>query len=87
MTKLLFHEIQDGVAIIRRGGVYKQVGLFHRDGRVYAEASGGYIRIGKQGTSVAAISVDAIDGVVLTTDQLGWYEYKPGKLSNLRSVS
>lgn len=79
MTKLLFHEIPDGVAILKKGGVYKQTQLFHRDGRVYASAQGGYVRLGVHGTSVPSLSVDAIDGVTLTADALGWYEYREGK--------
>lgn len=87
LTKLLFHEIPDAIAIVRRGGVEKQVNLFHRNGRVYAAASGGYVRIGTNGnTAVPNLTVMDIDGPTFTVDGLGWFEYKEGKVTNLRSV-
>ena len=85
MSKLLFHEIQDGVVVVRRNGVYKQVPLFHRNGRVYAAISGGYVRLGTYGTSVPNLEIDAIDGVELKADSLGWYEYGD-KVTQLHAV-
>lgn len=86
MSKLLFHEIPDGVAILKKGGVSKQTDLFHRDGKVYAAAMGGYVRIGTQGTSVPNLSIEAIDGVTLKSDGVGWYEWPASKVTNLRAV-
>lgn len=87
MTKVLFHEIPDAIAIVKRGGVEKQVALFHRKERVYAAFSGGYVRIGTQGrTSVPNLTVLDIDGPNFMTDGLGWYEYAEGKVTNLRAV-
>jgi hypothetical protein len=75
MSKLLFHEIFDGQVILRRRGVYKQAPLFHREGRVYAQSSGGFVRIGKHGSSVPGLEIEAIDGVELKMNELGWYIY------------
>lgn len=40
-----FHIIDEAEAIIRTGGVYKQVKLFQRDGGIYAGIAGGYVRL------------------------------------------
>ncbi len=88
MTKLLFHEIPDAQVVLRKSGVYKQVTLFHRDGRLYAGANGGFVRLGKNGTSVPNLVIDGdMDGLPTppTVDALGWYEYGE-KVSKLRAV-
>lgn len=42
----LFHEIPDAAAIIRaKGGVFKQTKVFHRAGRLYVNAAGGFVRV------------------------------------------
>lgn len=85
MSKMLFHEIFDSQAITRRKGVYKQAQLYHRDGRVYVAAAGGYVRVGKHGTSVPGLEIEAIDGVKLEIGELGWYEYGDN-VTSIRSV-
>lgn len=41
----LFHRIEEAQAIIRRKGVYKQVPLYHRNGKIYAGYGGGFIQM------------------------------------------
>ncbi len=42
----LFHEIEDGIAIVRKPrGVHVQTKIYQRNGRVYIGAGGGFIRI------------------------------------------
>lgn len=45
----LFHIIDEGQAILRSRGVYKQVKIYRRDGRVFAQHGGGYIRLERAG--------------------------------------
>lgn len=59
----LFHEIPDAAAIVRqKGGVFKQAKVFHRNGRLYVGAAGGFVRICAKfgdtwGTSAPNVSV------------------------------
>lgn len=47
MPVALFSVIDDGVAILRKPkGIHVQAKLYHRDGRVFVGAAGGFIRIG-----------------------------------------
>lgn len=41
----LFHIIDDGVAIIKVGNIYKQTKLYRRGKRLFVTHAGGYIRI------------------------------------------
>lgn len=42
----LFHRIEEGVVVLRcRGGKFKQVPLYHRDGAVYAGLGGAFVRL------------------------------------------
>ncbi len=80
MNTELFHEIPDALAILIKGGVSRQVPLFHRGERVYAKANGGFVRLSKQGTSVPGLNLDGIEcDEIRTTDGVGWYVYEPGR--------
>lgn len=46
-----FKPIEDGFAILYRGGVFRQVNLAERDGFVYAAFGSGFIKIHKGGTT------------------------------------
>lgn len=78
----LFHEIPDGQCILTKGGVAKQVPLFHRGEKLYAKANGGFVRLATEGrTSVPNLILDGlhgIDGNQLGTDTLGRYVWLPG---------
>jgi hypothetical protein len=41
----LFHVIDDGVAIVKVGSVYKQTKLYRRGDRLFVTHAGGYVRI------------------------------------------
>lgn len=41
----LFHRIEEAQAVIRRKGIYRQVPLYHRNGKIYAAYQGGYIQL------------------------------------------
>ena len=62
----LFHEIPEGVVILRSKGVYRQAKVFRRGERVYAAWGSGFVRLcGGGGTSVPTVTFDdlAADGV------------------------
>lgn len=62
----LFHEIPDGVVILRSKGVFRQAKVFRRGTSVYAAWGSGFIRLMRGGgTSVPIVSFDglAADGV------------------------
>lgn len=41
-----FHRIEDAVAIIRlKGGIFKQVNVYHRNGKVYVAYGSGFVRL------------------------------------------
>lgn len=66
----LFKIIPDAFAILHNGGVYKQAQLYERAGRVYAQASGGYVMLRAQnGTSHPKLRWDHVEGV--DTDMRG----------------
>lgn len=64
----LFTVIEDGCAILRLPkGVHKQVKVYHRAGRVYVPAGGGYVRVTaffhpSYGTSNPDIKVLELEG-------------------------
>jgi drug/metabolite transporter superfamily protein YnfA len=61
MNSPLFHIVEDAFAILVRNGVYKQAQIYHRDGRLYAAYSGGFIRLTTYGTSVPNIRLDGLN--------------------------
>jgi len=66
-----FSEIPEGQAVICSGGVYRQVKLAQRAGKVYAKYGAGYIRLLKGGGTTAPkvnwYDVDCADGVIEET--------------------
>lgn len=60
----LFHVIEDGHAILRRRGVFKQAKIFSKGDHVYAELSrGSYVRLLSNGqTSVPDVSCLGVEG-------------------------
>lgn len=57
----LFHEIPEGVVILRSKGVYRQAKVFRRGEAVYAAWGSGFVRLcGGGGTSVPTVSFDAL---------------------------
>ena len=48
-----FTVIPEGQGIIQARGVYRQVALFERKGRVYAKHGGGYVRLNQGGSTSA----------------------------------
>lgn len=53
----LFHEIADGVVILRSRGVFRQAKVFRRDDKVYAQYGAGFIRLlSHSGTSVPSVA-------------------------------
>ena len=58
----LFHVIDDAQAIVRSRGVYRQVKVYHRGGKVYAGHGNGFIRLhAHNGTSAPNISWVGLD--------------------------
>lgn len=58
----LFHRIDEAQAIVSKGGVFKQVEVYHRDGKVYVATAGGYARVTTKfgstwGTTIPALKV------------------------------
>lgn len=49
----LFHEIPEGLAIVRTKGVFKQVKIYRRDRDVYAQHGSGFIRLLQHGGTTA----------------------------------
>ena len=75
-----FSDIPEGKAIVHSKGVYRQVKIAQRDGRVYARHGAGYVRLNKGGTTscIAVLwrEVDAPDGMI-TEDGVGVYYTAP----------
>ncbi len=70
----LFHIIEDSFAIIRCKGVWKQVKLFHKNGKLFAQYGNGFIKLYKYGTSRPDIFVE---------DLITPYSVDTGKLDEL----
>jgi len=58
---LLFHKIDQGVAITRNKGVFKQVDLYRRGRELYLKHGAGFIRVMEHGTSIPNVSVIELD--------------------------
>lgn len=75
----LFSIIPDGVAIVHCRGVYRQVPIYARGGKIYAKHGGGFVRLGAHGdTSAPNIrwsDVDAGEGAYEARN--GHLEYTP----------
>lgn len=48
-----FTQIPEGQIIILKNGIYQQVAAYERAGRIYAKASGGYVRLNHGGATSA----------------------------------
>lgn len=46
-----FSKIPEGQAIVLNGGVYRQVEIAVRDGKIYAKHGGGWVRLSKGGAT------------------------------------
>lgn len=71
----LFSEVTGEVAIIIDGGVYKQVPLYIRYGRLYAQVGSGFIKLQRDGsTSKPKVRLETLtwDHQALGSDKLGW---------------
>jgi len=88
----LFTIIDDSAAILRlKNGVYKQVSVYHRDGKLYVPFSGGFVRIcasfsDSYGTSHPSVKVMEIDaeGAVLTGSVPS---YQPAEKRKMKAVA
>lgn len=70
----LFTKIDDGLAIVRlKGSLYKQLPIYHREGKVFIGISGGFLRITDKfdtyGTANPDIKVVDIEGTGLILDE------------------
>lgn len=64
---MLFHIIPEAQAIIRTGGIYRQVKVYRRrtknedNDRIYVAYGSGYVYLCRQGTSVPKLHWEEID--------------------------
>lgn len=57
----LFTVIPDAFAVVSKGGVFRQVRLYHRRGRLYAGAAGGFVGLMNSGaTTVPSLRIDEL---------------------------
>jgi len=56
----LFHIVEDGFAIVRCKGVWRQAKIYHRQGRLFIGYGSGFLKLYKHGTSRTDIFVDDI---------------------------
>lgn len=68
-----FKEVEGEAAILVRGGVYKQVPLYTRDGFLFAKVNGGFVRLYADGsTTQSKLRLDFMSWEgVLCRDRLG----------------
>lgn len=72
----LFHVIDDGVAIIRSGQIWKQTKLYKRGDTLFVPHGGGYIRVTNKfgdtwGTSVPTVKAIALEGTGVVHGKMG----------------
>jgi hypothetical protein len=61
MSDGLFHVVDDAQIVLRSKGVFKQVKIFHRDGKLYAGWGSGFVRLlASGGTSKPDVSWEAL---------------------------
>lgn len=60
-----FSDIPEGKAIVHSRGVFRQVGIAERGGRVYAKYGAGYVRLNSSGTT--------------SSPNVRWAELDPGE--------
>lgn len=57
----MFKKLEGETAVLSIGGVYKVVDLYERDGRLFAAASGGFVRLYENGsTSKPKLSIESV---------------------------
>lgn len=47
----MFRKLDGDTAVLVQGGVYKTVDLYERDGKLFAAAAGGYVRLHENGST------------------------------------
>ena len=57
----LFHLIEGAVAITRSKGVFKQAKVYKRNGLIYIQHGGGFIRANRTGTSHPNVYIDGLE--------------------------
>lgn len=76
-----FTAIPEGQAIIHGKGVYRQVPVFERDGKIYAKHGGGFVRLlqggGTTSPSVRWADIDTPQGEWVERAQYVFYTAKP----------
>lgn len=77
----VFSPIDEGIAITRSGGVYKQVPLFTYDGRVFAKDGGGFIGLNKHNNSTTKATVQWVSVSIETPkyDSIGRMLFDAGE--------
>lgn len=76
----MFKHLEGETAILVQGGVHKVADLYERDGKLFAAAAGGYVRLNANGTtSKDKLSIDtlALDAA-LHVDRFGRLCVAPG---------
>lgn len=73
MSIELFHQIDDGVAVVRIGQIWKQTKLFQRAGVLFIPHAGGYVRVCDMfgdawGTALPKMSVIDLEGTGVVKD-------------------
>lgn len=67
-----FHVIDDGAAILRSKGVYRQAKIFRRAGDIFASWGVGFIKLGPRGgTSNPNVSWIDVEGDDVVCDRVG----------------
>lgn len=77
----MFNRLEGETAILRKGGVFKVVDLYERNGLLFAAWGGGYVRLYANGTSSAdKVNIDtlAIEESKLYKTRLGVLTVAPG---------
>lgn len=57
----LFYLVEGAVVITRSKGVFKQAKVYERNGLLYAQHGGGFIRLNRTGTSNPNVFIDGLE--------------------------
>lgn len=68
----VFTRIPDTLAVLRKGGVYRQCEVYAFDGFVFAKSSGGYVKLRISETSNGMLVERVISSRVFRADKLGY---------------
>ena len=83
-----FKEVPEASIIVRSRGVYRQVGMFARNGVVYAKQGGGFVKLSQGGatsqTGTMWVDIDAGDAEV--EESKGLVRIKESDVVELKSV-